>query len=153
MAVIIEASYSKKLGLPQYSSHQYAVTVRVELVDLSQLEATNAELYAKLQDAVDAQIQQPGFTPTGASPGNGANQSEAEWNCTDKQKALILRLIDEHGLEKTEVEQLAQTRFSTSVKDLNRLQASGLIDELLETHGGNGNGTRRRSLPPRRVRR
>ena len=31
MAIILEANYSKKLGLPGYSSHQYAVTVRTEL--------------------------------------------------------------------------------------------------------------------------
>jgi hypothetical protein len=29
--VILEATYSKKLGLPGYSSHQYSVTVRAEV--------------------------------------------------------------------------------------------------------------------------
>jgi hypothetical protein len=34
MAIVFEANYSKKLGLPGYSSHQYNVTVRVELADM-----------------------------------------------------------------------------------------------------------------------
>ena len=34
--LIIEANYSKKLGLPGYSSHQYSVTIRTELGDLKQ---------------------------------------------------------------------------------------------------------------------
>ncbi len=34
MAVIIEANYSKKLGLPAYSSHSYSVTLRTEVADL-----------------------------------------------------------------------------------------------------------------------
>ena len=35
MAITLEANYSKKLGLPGYSSHQYSVTVRTELSDLN----------------------------------------------------------------------------------------------------------------------
>lgn len=38
--LIIEANYAKKVGLPAYSSHQFAVTLRTELTDLSQLEKT-----------------------------------------------------------------------------------------------------------------
>ncbi len=35
MAVFIKATYVKKLGLPQYSSHQYSVEVSAELTDLT----------------------------------------------------------------------------------------------------------------------
>ncbi len=35
MAVFIKATYVKKLGLPQFSSHQYSVEVSAELTDLS----------------------------------------------------------------------------------------------------------------------
>ena len=160
MAVILEASYSKKLGLPQYSSHQYAVTVRLELADLAQLEKTNAELYAQLQNAVDTQIQRPGFTPAAATGNgtqgpNGSQEAEPAWSCTDRQRELILSLVDEHGLDKHAIESLAQQRFGVGVRQLNRLQASGLIDELLETHGGNGHARqpRRFNPPPRRARR
>jgi len=162
MAVILEASYSKKLGLPQYSSHQYAVTVRLELADLAQLEKTNAELYAQLQQAVDAQIQHPGDTPdrtlapgTGSAGPNGSSRDNPPWSCTDRQRELILRIVEEQGLDKQAIESLAQERFGLGVRQLNRLQASGLIDELLETSNGNGPARARRRFnpPPRRVRR
>ena len=39
MAIVLEANYAKKLGLPNFSSHQYSVTIRTELTDLSQVEA------------------------------------------------------------------------------------------------------------------
>lgn len=148
MAVIIEASYSKKLGLPQFSSHQFGITVRLELADLSQLESTNAELYSQLQRAVDSQIQHPGFMPS------GSNGSEKSWNCTDRQRELILKLIEDQDLDKQQVDELARTRFGNGVRDLNRLQASGLIDELLEARPANGNSPSRRrgSMPTRRAR-
>jgi hypothetical protein len=34
MALVLEANYAKKLGLPGYSSHQYSVSIRTELTDL-----------------------------------------------------------------------------------------------------------------------
>lgn len=144
MAVFIEANYSKKLGLPQYSSHQYSVTIRTELTDVSQLAQASADLYAKLQQAVDGQIVNPGFVPgetappasaTAASPTTPVPRGEDSWKCSDKQRDLILKIVDEHGLDKAEIEKLAQERYGTGVKQLNKLQASGLIDELLETHG------------------
>jgi DNA-binding PadR family transcriptional regulator len=47
-------------------------------------------------------------------------------------------------LEKTKVEGLAQERFGKTVKALNKLEDSGLIEELLEMTGQNkGNGRRR----------
>ncbi len=63
MAIILEAAYSKKLGLPNYSSHSYVVSIRTELSDLTQVEAESARLYALLQQSVDNEIQQVGFLP------------------------------------------------------------------------------------------
>ena len=144
MPIFIEANYAKKIGLPDYSSHQFAVTLRTELSDLSQLEKTSAELYARLQQSVDSQIVNPGYMPGHSAPpvkSTGQQTSvtdphnEDSWKCSDKQRDLILKIVDEHGLDKAEIEKLAQERYSTGVKQLNKLQASGLIDELLETHG------------------
>ena len=45
--------------------------------------------------------------------------------------------------DKAEIEKLAQDRFGKGVKQLNKLEASGLIDELLAAHG-NANGNNRR---------
>lgn len=154
MPIIIEANYAKKVGLPSFSSHQYAVTLRTELTDLSQLEKVSAELYARLQQAVDGQIIHAGYVP-GATENNPAgnpspaprpppardnspapgNTGEDPWRCSDKQRDLILRLVDGHSLDKAAVDNLAHQRFGVGVKQLNKLQASGLIDELIEDHG------------------
>lgn len=74
MAIQLKANYSKKLGLPGYSSHQYSVTLRLEVGDIKQVEAESARLYALLQGCVDRDIQETGFLPAqGSSNGNGAS--------------------------------------------------------------------------------
>jgi hypothetical protein len=179
MAITLEANYSKKLGLPGYSSHQYSVTIRLEVSDIKQVEAESARLYALLQGCVDRDIQETGFLPViGSSNGNGTRNGSHQngsnghsndhttghptnghrgtngngtgrhngqsdvWSCSDKQKALILKIVEDHHLDKQDIEALAQERFSKGVRQLNRMEASGLIEELLETHGGN-QGSRR----------
>ena len=145
MAIVLEAHYAKKLGLPGYSSHQYSVSIRTELSDLSQVETESGRLYRLLQDAVDREIQEAGFIPqTAAGRKNSRSTTSrpraaaacqhsgsAAWKCSDKQKALIQKLVSEYQLDKNEVEQLAQSMFGSGVIHLDRLQASGLIDELI----------------------
>jgi hypothetical protein len=170
MAIVFEANYSKKLGLPGYSSHQYQVTVRVEMADINQVPQESERLYGLLQSCVDREIQQTGFLPVngsngyngnGASPTNGnrfvkantqaqcannginGNNGIDVWKCTPKQRDLILKVVDENQIDKKEIEALAKERFNTPVKCLNTLQASGLIQELLQKYPGkdqaNGN--------------
>ena len=173
MAVHMEATYQKKLGLPNYSSHSYAITIRVEVTDLSQVEAESARLYRTLQDAVDREIQEVGFMPdatrygmnppasngngehhrnggTGNANGhaprrheNGNGNGSGPWRCSDKQRDLIEKVVRENHLDKRDIEQLAMDMFGAGVKQLDRLQASGLIDELLERHGGKPRGQKR----------
>ena len=57
------------------------------------------------------------------------------WNCTEGQKGFLLRIINEAKLDKTEVEALAQQLFGVGVKELDKLQASQLIEDLLEKSG------------------
>ncbi len=157
--LIIEANYAKKVGLPAYSSHQFAVTLRTELTDLSQLEKTAADLYQRLQAAVDAQIINPGLVPTAngalATPGPAPHPlpapmpprgDEQTWRCSEKQRDLILKIVAEHNLDKTAVDALAQERFGTGVRQLNKLQASSLIDELIETNSPARRGGRARPV-------
>jgi len=144
--ITLECNYSKKLGLPGYSSHQFAITLRTEIADLNQIQSESARLYKLLQEGVDTSIKETGYLPTngngngqrGGQSGNGNGQSQAEngdWNCSGKQKDLILKIVEEHKLEKAKVETLAQDRFGKTVKALNKLEASGLIEELLEMTG------------------
>lgn len=145
--ITLECNYSKKLGLPQYSSHQFSVTARTEITDLAQVQTESAKLYRMLQDSVDASIKDVGYLPPGVSNGNGngsngnghqRHSNGDAWKCSPKQRELIMRIIDEHKLEKNQVEGLAQERFGKGVKELNKLEASGLIEELLEQTGESG---------------
>lgn len=146
--ITLEANYSKKIGLPQYSSHQFSVTLRTEIADLSKVHNESARLYQELQQAVDSSIQTIGYLPgengnghtnNGQSHQNGNAKSDT-WACSDKQRELVLKIVDEHKLDKSDIEQLAQDRFSKGVRALNKLEMSGLIDELLEKHGGKQRG-------------
>ena len=141
--ITLECNYQKKIGLPHYCSHQFSVTLRTEIADLANVQTESARLYALLQQSVDTSLQQPGFLPdpNGNGSGNGRNES---WACSDKQRNLIRKLVEEHKLDKTAVEQLARDRFGKSVNALNRLEASGLIEALIEQTGGNTGNQRRR---------
>ena len=176
MALKLIATYSKRLGLPGYSSHQFSVCVETEISNIDDVAGESSRLYQQLQKSVDEEIQQTGFVPdqsygigeqcsagtfkpNGAST-NGSNghhsygangHSHADaWKCSDKQRELILKLVEQHDLDKQEVEQLSNEMFGATVKDLNKLQASGLIDRMLENYGGQRNTSQRRaSTPPR----
>ena len=172
MALTIEANYSKKVGLPGYSSHQFSLSLKAEITDLNQVPAEAARLYRLLQDGVDTSIKEVGWLPepkpangnghsnghtnghtNGHHPRNGTgnnaqqpNGPGEQWNCTPKQQDLILKIVDDNRLDKNEVEQLAQDRFGKGVKLLNKLEASGLIEELFGRYPRprtNGNGSPR----------
>lgn len=141
--ITLEANYSKKIGLPNYSSHQFSVTLKSELSDVSKAEQESARLYDILQTSVDQNIRQVGFLPTepaklnGHGSLNGHQRSikpEESWKCSPAQKNLILKITDENRLDKNKVELLAQDRFGKGVKQLNKLEASGLIEELIEKY-------------------
>ncbi len=167
MAIKLIANYSKRLGLPGYSSHQFSVSVETELVNIDDAPGESRRLYELLQTNVDGQIQSTGFVPPSTygmeepdnSPGvpgpNGPNGDGTNgggpldggrWKCSEKQRDLILKLVDEHDLDKNKIEALAVERFGKGVRLLGKLEASGLIDELFESYcgrngnGGNGNG-------------
>ena len=139
MSVNLEMSYAKKVGLPSFSSHNFSVSLKTEVARLEDVRGEVERVYRLLQTAVDEQIVSPGFVPgqeqAAPAPKNDANADNKPWKCSDKQKALILKIIDEGKLDRGEVEQLAVTRFGHGVTQLNKLQASGLIDELLGKTG------------------
>ncbi|MEO5917247.1 MAG: hypothetical protein ABIS50_23655 [Luteolibacter sp.] len=157
MAIKLIANYSKRLGLPGYSSHQFSVSVETELVTTDDVAAESERLYQRLQSTVDEQILHTGFVPPAdygmdppadstksvTSRDNPTNVTQVAswqrgpaWKCSDKQKDLILKLVEEHRLDKADIEALAVERFGKGVRLLNKVEASGLIDEMLETYGG-----------------
>ncbi|WP_395733357.1 hypothetical protein [Prosthecobacter sp.] len=166
MAIRLSANYSKKLGLPQYSSHSFSASVEVELTDISQVESELQRLYQLLQHSVDQEIQEPGYVPTtndrpnnngnghqqqngrtyqingnGRQHSNGQNQQQPravgdQWQCTDGQKGFILRIVNENlSITKQVAEDLSQQLFGIGVKQLNKMQASQLIEDLLVKAG------------------
>jgi hypothetical protein len=164
MAVILQMTYMKKLGLPNFSSHSCAVSVTTEIPDVSVAAQESTKLYALLQTAVDNEIQQVGFMPDATAYGmkpsqNGTNGNEQQstpnrngdaWNCTDGQKAFFQRIIHDNKLDKNEVEAMAQELFGVGVKACNKMQMSQLIDDLLEKTGKKSGGGRRWSRQPTR---
>jgi len=171
MAVTLSANYSKKLGLPQFSSHSFSASVEVELTDLSRVESECQKLYSLLQQSVDQEIQQVGFIPEPHSYGtNGRSNGKASyagyspygntrpngsnghtttsngngdhWNCTEGQRGFLLRIINENKLNKQDVEDLSQQLYQMGMKRLNKLQASQLIEELLAKTGKPSGRTR-----------
>lgn len=171
MAVILQMTYQKKLGLPNYSSHSCSVSLTVEIPDVSVAAQESTKLYSLLQTAVDGEIQQVGFMPdattygmhhgnrplsnghpsNGNGNGNGNGHPSApapangdRWNCTDGQRGFILRIVSESSLNKQDVEDLAQQLFGAGVTSLDKMQASQLIEELLEKTGKKAGNTQRR---------
>lgn len=146
MAITLEANYSKKLGLPQYSSHQYSITVKTEVSDLNQIESESERLYATLQDAVDKEIQQTGYLPL-ENQQNASQRtqdsSNGAWRCSPKQQDLILKIVEDNNLDKDDIEELSCQMFDKGVRQLNKLEASGLIEQLLEQYGKKQNNRTR----------
>lgn len=163
MAIKLSANYSKKLGLPHFSSHSFSASVEIELTDITQVESELQKLYEMLQHSVDQEIQNPGFVPEGnGSPKpqptrtyqpNGRLQNGTpkpigdRWNCTDGQKGFILRILNENHLNKQEAEDLSLQLFGIGVKEVNKLQASQLIDDLLVKAGKPARQTRWQARP------
>ena len=126
------------------------------MADLSQVDRESAKLYAILQGSVDREIQEVGFIPDG----NGSwidylapptiipiSPKGEQWACSDKQRDLILKIVDEHKLDKLEVEGSGQGHVQRPGQDP---QQDGrefrLIAELISKYGptksNGGNGRR-----------
>lgn len=135
--ITLEANYAKKIGLPGYSSHQFSVTLRSELADVGQVQAASAKMYAELQASVDRSIRQVGYLPA-LEGSRTVELSPAAEAASANQQAKIQRLIEELKIPKRVVETLAQTRYGKAVSQLTKLEASGLIDDLVDHPPGKG---------------
>ena len=75
--ITLECNYSKKLGLPGYSSHQFSITLRTEIADLTQVHTESSRLYKLLQEGVDSSIKEVGFLPSNGN-GNGKGTGQVQ---------------------------------------------------------------------------
>jgi len=192
MAVILQITYMKKLGLPNFSSHSCAVQLTVEIADAATARQETTKLYQLLQAAVDGEIQTVGYMPdastygmnngdgnhangnghqsngnrysqrpngnthqrpSGHSSGNAhqnGNGNSEVWNCTDGQKGLILRIVNENKIPKEDVEGMAQQMFGIGVRQLDKMQASQIIEELFAKIGKSPQRSRWQRQPAQR---
>lgn len=155
MALTLIATYSKRLGLPGYSSHQFSVCVETEIISIDEVGDESNRLYQTLQQSVDHEIQTTGFVPqdgygitNGNDRPNGASSS-AQWRCTEKQQDLILKLIEDNHMVRSDIEVIAVERFGKPIGNLDRKEASTFIDELfVMVNAKPVNGSRRNATPP-----
>src|ERR1700730_1960453 len=146
----IQATYAKKLGLPNYSSHSYMVSVSAEVKSLRNLETESKRLYDLLQNSVDEQMKGAGFLPDAtkygmltdaAKPRNGSRPKPASsvqangWGCSEKQRNFILKLAQESEITDRELDATAERLFAAPASALDRKQASRFIGELLAIAG------------------
>ena len=151
MSIQIEATYSKKLGLPNFSSHSFMISVRAEVSSLRRLETESARLYRVLQTSVDTEIQEAGFLPDATKYGmlvdgkagqNGGARTGARTptvpvpatdasRSSEKQKTLIAKVAQEQKFTTEDLDGIAQRLFKLPLKQLDRKQTSGFITELL----------------------
>jgi hypothetical protein len=152
MAVKIIANYSKRLGLPGYSSHQFSVSVERELTSTDNVSTEASALYDTLQRAVDQEMQKTGFVPD-TEYGSADQTAKARtlkqtpaiadnltqdrpWKASDKQRDLVFKIVDNSGIEIEVVEAISDEMFGHGdLAELNKIQMSGLIDELLSRYG------------------
>jgi hypothetical protein len=155
MSIQIEATYSKKLGLPNFSSHSFMISVRAEVSSLRRLETESARLYRVLQTSVDKEVQQVGFLPDATKYGmlvdgkagqngsskNGYGSAVAPVSVSDaaqpseKQKTLIGKVAKREKFTPDDLNRMAQTLFQRPVDELDRRQTSAFITELLMLSG------------------
>jgi len=154
--IALTCVYSKKAGFAWLQFHQFAITLQTEITDLAQVQAESARLYKLLQEGVDTSIKEVGFLPTN---GNGRGNGQGQGNGSNgkfsgpRQRCLeLLRKAAESHPEDRHRKQPGQKRDRSvgpgtvrqRVKALNKLEASGLIEELLEKTGqSKGNGRSR----------
>jgi hypothetical protein len=145
MSIHLELTYGKKIGLPEYSSHNFNVSLKSEVSSIEDISSEVERIYQTLQQSVDQQIIHPGFVPgqEAAEEMRVLQTPDPQWKCSPKQKDLILKLVDEQNLDRNQVDQQARDRFGKGVTQLNKLEASGLIDSLM--------GAQNRNRKPRRA--
>ena len=150
MAVLLQFDYNKRLGLPAFSSHSFGITMKAEVTDLEKIGEEAERAYGLLQSAVDSQIVHKGYVSNedkgengtdqvqktqGKVNGNGCKTDPDKWNCTVKQRGLIVSVIERNGLDFRVVDDLSQELHGRPMSDLGKAQVSEVIGQVLDRWG------------------
>ena len=162
MAVLLDITYSKKLGLPNYSSHSLGIGLKAEVANLDEVRGEVEKAYSLLQQSVDSQIVHSGFVSNEDKGENGTDQVQKtqvkvnggatdpdKWNCTVRQRGLIVSVIERNGLDLRVVDDLANDLCGKPMSGLGKAQVSEVIGQVLDRWGrrpdANGRATGGRS--------
>ena len=141
MAILLDFNYDKRLGLPGYSSHDVGISLRTEVNNVQEIQEESEKAYRLLQQSVDAQLSNPGFIPSendkeSESKGNQIKGTDPEkWNCTERQRGLILKILSQNDLPESAIEEVAQDLHGRPMSELGKLQVSSVISEVLDRWG------------------
>ena len=148
MAILLEFNYGKKLGLPGYSSHNFGVSMKAEVNDPEAIPAEAERVYGILQESVDSQIVNPGYISNEDKGENGTDQVQKtqvkvnggstdpdKWNCTVRQRGLLMTILERNDLDPEVVEDLSQELHGRPMSDLGKAQVSEVIGQVLDRWG------------------
>jgi len=150
MAVLLQFDYNKRLGLPAFSSHSFGITMKAEVTDLEKIGEEAERAYGLLQSAVDSQIVHQGYISNEDKGENGTDQVQKtqvkvngngsktdpdKWNCTVRQRGLIVSVIERNGLDLRVVDDLANDLCGKPMSDLGNAQVSEVIGQVLDRWG------------------
>ena len=145
MAVIPDINYTKKLGLPNYSSPSLGIGLKAEVANLDEVQGEVEKAHSLLQSAVDSQIVHQGFVSNESNEVNGSVQGQKvqpkaktdpdDWNCSIRQKGLLMTILERNNLDPEVVEDLADDLCGKPMSDLNKGQVSAVISEILDRWG------------------
>ena len=150
MAVLLQFDYNKRLGLPAFSSHSFGITMKAEVTDLEKIGEEAERAYGLLQSAVDSQIVHQGYVSNedkgengtdqvqktqGKVNGNGCKTDPDKWNCTVRQRGLLMTILERNDLDPEVVEDLSQELHGRPMSDLGKMQVSAVITEVLDRWG------------------
>ena len=115
--------------------------MRTEVNKVEEIQEESEKAYRLLQQSVDAQLSNPGFIPSEnnketESKGTQINGTDPEkWNCTERQRGLILKILSQNDLPESAIEEVAQDLHGRPMSELGKLQVSSVISEVLDRWG------------------
>ena len=153
MAILLQFDYGKKLGLPNFSSHSFGVSMKAEVTNPEDIPQEAERVYSLLQESVDSQISNPGLVSCDQQrgteilePKNRIKSDPDKWNCTVRQRSLIVGILERNDLDLDAVEDLSKELHGKSMSELSRPETSGLITVMLERWGRKQFSNHRRNI-------
>ena len=148
MAVQLQFDYNKRLGLPAFSSHSFGITMKAEVTDLAKIGEEAERAYGLLQSAVDSQIVHKGYISNEDRGENGTDQVQKtqvkvnggatdpdSWNCTVRQRGLLMNILERNDLDPEVVDDLSEELHGRPMSDLGKAQVSEVIGHVLDRWG------------------